>query len=410
MKRITLLISLLLSVSIGNLSAQMERFEEMLPMMNADSLRQTVVDLQNFGTRFWLHEHENGRVGNLHVAEYVANRLRAYGVQTTIDSSLQEGDHWFGGSFSSMIYNVRGVLEPASPSDSIVIIGAHLDAIATHHVGNTLEVLPTCPGADDNASGIAVMIEMARIIHLSGLLPRHTIHFMAFDAEEYGLIGSYHDAWLRSERGDKVIVMLNNDMVSYQPDDDWKMTLHWYGNALDVIPIASELCEQYTDITPVVPSSADNGDARASDSYAFSFFGFKAIFSIENTFSLSYHTEHDVADSNNYDYLSHVARYNWAMLYHYAFEPLTVSIPESAVSMKANIYPNPTDNEIWIHIPNLKSSCKAHLYDMCGKLLKIQNVDNEYDKMDLTDFPTGVYLLKLQCQDGAAIIQKVVKQ
>ncbi|MBO4645164.1 MAG: M28 family peptidase [Bacteroidales bacterium] len=410
MKRILFLITLVLSCSMGRLSAQMERFEEMLPMMNADSLRQTVLDLQSFGTRFWLHEHENGRVGNLRVAEYVASRLNAYGVQTSIDSSLQEGNHWFGGPYSSMIYNVQGVMEPDGPSDSIVIIGAHLDAIATQPSGSSLMVLPNCPGADDNASGIAVMIEMARIIQLSGLRPHHTIHFMAYDAEEYGLIGSVHDAWQRSERGDKVVLMINNDMVSYQPDDDWQLCLHWYSNALDILPVAAELCEQYTDITPFVPSDAENGNARASDSYAYSTYGFKAIFAIEKTFSLSYHTDHDVADSNNYDYLSHVARYNWAMLYHYAFATPTTSIGGQTATPQFLVYPNPATSSLQISVADGTHPYTVQLFDLCGKQLSTQTMDHENGNMDISELPSGIYLLKILSGNRTVGVQKVVKK
>ena len=104
------------------------------------------------------------------------------------------------------------------------------------------------PGADDNASGVAVMIELARICHANNLHFRRDIHFMAYDGEELGLYGSYADAQKRSQAGDKIAIMLNNDMVSFQPDDNWRVTLHWYDNALDIVNRAAELCAQYTNI------------------------------------------------------------------------------------------------------------------------------------------------------------------
>ena len=63
---------------------------------------------------------------------------------------------------------------------AVVILGAHLDSI------NSLDV-NIAPGADDNASGIATMSEVARVFLASGYRPKRTVQFMSYAAEEVGL-------------------------------------------------------------------------------------------------------------------------------------------------------------------------------------------------------------------------------
>ncbi|MDD4395488.1 MAG: M20/M25/M40 family metallo-hydrolase [Bacteroidales bacterium] len=393
MKRFYLFLSVLLIAS--RMQAQTpEEFTSFLDEINGDSLRQTVTDLQNFGSRFCLREN-----GNKQVAEYIAQRLENYGITAAVDSFYVEDYFWLVGDYNCWFYNVKGILGPAQPSDSIVMIGAHLDAIATTP---EYQLLPSCPGADDNASGVAVMIEMARIIQKYNLLPKHNIHFMAFDAEEIGLVGAYHDAETRAANNEKVVVMLNNDMVSYQPDDDWKLTLHWYDNSPDITQKAVEVCETYTDITPVILTGEDNDLRQNSDSYAYSQNDFKTIFAIENTFSDYYHTENDSVQWNNYDYHEHVARYNFAMLFNYGFADLqTLSISDNLMLSSFQMYPNPAKEYVTLQF-NLteQSEIQAVICDMTGKTVwqqPSQTYANGMNQIQLNcrNFANGIYFCSL---------------
>ena len=263
MKKIFTLVIIICATMFGTLRAQnTDNIENILTQINADSLRRTVLDLQNFGSRLALREG-----GNIEVAEYLVQRLNNYGITAEIDSFRKIENHWLG-PVDQWFYNVKGVLPTTDPKDdSLVIVGAHLDAISLNQYYQLLEM---APGADDNASGVAVMIELARICHANNLHFRRDIHFMAYDGEELGLFGSYADAQKRSQAGDKIAIMLNNDMVSFQPDDNWRVTLHWYDNALDIVNRAAELCAQYTNIDPMIPSSAaENEESEYSDSYAY---------------------------------------------------------------------------------------------------------------------------------------------
>jgi len=81
-------------------------------------------------------------------------------------------------------YNVIGLMEGTDPvlKDEVIIIGGHLD-----HLGRCYEIMP---GANDNASAVAVMMGVAEALFKSPVKPRRSIMFLAFGAEEQGVAGS----------------------------------------------------------------------------------------------------------------------------------------------------------------------------------------------------------------------------
>ncbi|MBI5537569.1 MAG: M28 family peptidase [Deltaproteobacteria bacterium] len=83
--------------------------------------------------------------------------------------------------------NLLGVVEGTDPAlkSEVVVMGAHVD-----HLGKDVSTQVVYPGADDNASGTAVMMELARAVVLSDLHPKRTVLFAAFNAEEEGMVGS----------------------------------------------------------------------------------------------------------------------------------------------------------------------------------------------------------------------------
>ena len=113
------------------------------------------------------------------------------------------------------IKNVIGVLEGEGPlADETVIVGAHYDHLGMGGSGTFAPwTVAIHNGADDNASGTAALIEVARRITSSGVKPKRRIVFMAFTGEERGLLGSAY--YVKSPRWplDKTVAMLNMDMV-----------------------------------------------------------------------------------------------------------------------------------------------------------------------------------------------------
>jgi hypothetical protein len=366
---------------------------EILNFINADSIKRTVLDLQNFGSR----RADRPPTGNLEVAQYLVNRLKAYGIENAhIDSFTY--DYW-------TVYNVRGTMI-GEIADSTVIIGAHLDCRNSYDS----DLLAPAPGADDNATGCAQTIEMARVLFEKNAKPRYNIDFMAYDYEEFGLVGARVDAQKRSVAGEKVIVMLNNDMVGFQPEDEeWKLTLHWYDNALDVTDKAIEYCYQYTFITPVKSEPGENYSMHnRSDSYAYFENGFKATFNIEFTFSPYYHQAGDLLDVLNFEYQKQVAHLNLALTIDYAM----VSFNTGSVTNYDNslsVFPNPAKDFLRVHSNAGVEIRQIDIYDITGRLMMSLSGQMQHQNIIRIDhFSKGVYLMRISTDKGV-MNRKIVK-
>ncbi len=108
-------------------------------------------------------------------------------------------------------HNVIGMLRGNDPvlGTEVVIVGAHLDHIGTDAGGRLF------PGANDNASGAAAVLEMARAAQQSGWKPRRTILFASFGGEEMGLLGAKELAAHLPFDSSRCVAMMNLDMVGY---------------------------------------------------------------------------------------------------------------------------------------------------------------------------------------------------
>lgn len=112
--------------------------------------------------------------------------------------------------------NVVGVLPGNDPArrDEAIVVGAHYDHLGRGGEGSLAPdaVGAIHHGADDNASGVAAVIALARAFAASGGLPR-TLVFAAFSGEEMGLLGSAHYTRSPAVPLDRTVLMLNLDMV-----------------------------------------------------------------------------------------------------------------------------------------------------------------------------------------------------
>lgn len=106
--------------------------------------------------------------------------------------------------------NIIGMIEGENP-DQIVVVGAHYD-----HLGKYRGLVFN--GSDDNASGIVAVLEIAKACIATGVKPKRTILFAAWDAEEKGLLGS--EFFLKHPTHQEVFANVNFDMISRNPIND----------------------------------------------------------------------------------------------------------------------------------------------------------------------------------------------
>ncbi len=155
-------------------------------------------------------------------AAYIVACLERYGVVvdtqafTRLGYTCEQGDT--GVVVSYPMQNIIGTLPGNGRLSGCYIISAHYDAIASHSFPN--DVMWWCdneaPGADDNGTGVATVLEAARVLAAAGGTFPFDIRFALFTAEEVGLEGSRAYADSIAAAGDTVYADLNVDMIGFK--------------------------------------------------------------------------------------------------------------------------------------------------------------------------------------------------
>lgn len=124
---------------------------------------------------------------------------------------------------TAMTKNVVGVLRGSDPKlkDEAIVVGAHYDHLGLGERGSLTpsQVGQVHPGADDNASGTAAMLELARAMSAEKTSLKRSVVFMAFSAEEMGLLGSGQYTKSPAWPLEKTAAMVNLDMVGRPKDN-----------------------------------------------------------------------------------------------------------------------------------------------------------------------------------------------
>lgn len=177
--------------------------------------------------------------------------------------------------------NVVATLPGTVTPNQVVVLGAHLDS--TSPISATL-----APGANDNASGVAGLLEIARI--LRGYTFEHTIRLVVFTGEEQGLYGSAHYANAAAARGDTIVGAVIFDMIGWHNVQN-KIDIEGETAYLPLMNVMKDACAQYTTLaTNMVIGS------WGSDHVPFQDAGYSAFLAIENEYP-SYPCYHQTCDS-----------------------------------------------------------------------------------------------------------------
>ncbi|HSW68066.1 MAG TPA: M20/M25/M40 family metallo-hydrolase, partial [Bacteroidales bacterium] len=153
-------------------------------LINADSIQAYMQALENFETRFCLADNRR------EVAEWIMNKFISFGYTNVVLDSFPFNRVWNGQLHETWQHNVVCTKPGYKNPFKVYIMGAHHDAI----VQSGGDPMFIAPGADDNASGVAATLEVARIMKSENYQPDHTIKFITFAAEELGLHGAWHYA------------------------------------------------------------------------------------------------------------------------------------------------------------------------------------------------------------------------
>ncbi|WP_124640794.1 MULTISPECIES: M20/M25/M40 family metallo-hydrolase [Amniculibacterium] len=130
--------------------------------------------------------------------------------------------------------NIIGFLD--NGAEKTIVIGAHYDHIGFGELGNSKDdksnIGKIHNGADDNASGVAGLLELARVYSQNGIKEKHNILFIAFCAEELGLLGSKYFVENPTLPLQNILWMLNMDMIGRYSKEN-KLAVIGYGTSAE---------------------------------------------------------------------------------------------------------------------------------------------------------------------------------
>ncbi len=173
----------------------------MLSQMQASNIGQTIVDLStNFVNRYY-----NSSAG-VASSNWLKNRWTTL-ANGRSDITVEQFAHpnW---QQKSVIATIKG----SDVGGEVVVLGGHLDSINKAGTNETT----VAPGADDDASGVASLTEVLRVLAASNYKPRRTLKFMAYAAEEVGLRGSQEIARSFATAGTNVVGVMQLDMTNFK--------------------------------------------------------------------------------------------------------------------------------------------------------------------------------------------------
>lgn len=315
MKKTLLSLVILLSFLFTFESYPQGVIQNIINQVNSDSMFYFLKELSGNvptvigGQSYTITSRNKSQPGNDKAMQYIQQKLDSYGLTTSIQT------------FSTTGKNVIGIKTGTEFPNKKYIICAHFDDMPSG---------TTAPGADDNGSGTAAVIEAARVFKNYSF--PFTIIFALWDEEEQGLVGSAYYA-NQLTAADSVLGVVNMDMIAWDSNNDNVAEPHVrpYANTLSMGLKMVELNSTYN---IGLTLHTINPGATASDHASFWNKNISAVLLIEdysNDFHQYYHTVNDNIQYVNLPYYTKCAKLAFATFAYYALN-LNISIVHTPVA------------------------------------------------------------------------------
>jgi hypothetical protein len=310
----------------------------LLDEVSADSLQATVQTLQDFSTRHTNSDTSSVTMGVGAARNWVHDRFAA--ISAASGGAVQPGFFDWQAEICSVTGSHRNVLATISGAgdpDRLFVVGAHLDSRTT----DVCNAVSFAPGANDDGSGIACLIEEARLLHT--LSPDATVIFQAFTGEEQGLHGSEAYTAHAGEGNLDIAGMINNDTIGNvdgcpdSPDcgggpatDADSTSVRCFSgdpataSSRQLARLAKLIGEAYVPEMTVHLIPLLDRPTRGGDHIPFYEHGYPAIRFIETLENTQeQHSSNDLIDHMEFSYLARNVRINLALLANLCLAPPT---------------------------------------------------------------------------------------
>lgn len=301
-----------------------------------DDMRQAVEYLasQQLGGRY------PGTAGDTLASEFITKKLRKLKFKPVVKGKKSKGfyhDFTYGKTEKRTTHNILAVLPGKDKKlrNEFIVVGSHYDHLGMGGQGSGSrrpDTLGVHPGADDNASGDAVVLELAKYFKKTGS-PRSII-FAFFGAEEQGLVGSkFFLDWMKSEDDRRtnlpdnqkgIVAMVNLDMVGRMRDH--ALSVSGTGTSSSFKTLAEQVAEK----TNVNISCIADGYGPSDQA---SFVAAEIpVFFLTTGGHMEYHTPADIPPTLNYDGMQQTLEYTQELVSRLAAMPETpdyINVPST---------------------------------------------------------------------------------
>lgn len=289
---------------------------------------------QELGGRF------PGTRGDTLASEFIADQLRKLKFKRVVKDKKNKGyyhDFTYGKTEQRTTHNIIAVVPGKDKrlKHEYIVVGSHYDHLGMGGEGSGSrrpDTLGVHPGADDNASGDAVVLELAR--HFKRARPARSIIFAFFGAEEQGLVGSKQFLeWMKHDdrrrinlpkTKDGIVAMVNLDMVGRMRDK--AMSVSGTGTSSSFKAMVEEVAEQTGLHVACIPDGYG-----PSDQASFVAQDIPVLF-LTTGGHMEYHTPADVPSTLNYDGMQQTLDFSQELITRLASMPETpdyISVPSS---------------------------------------------------------------------------------
>lgn len=251
--------------------------------------------------------------GGLKAANYIEAEFKNAGIKPLGDNYYHEFAVRLQHAITAEGKNIVGIVEGSHPQlkNEYIVVGAHYDHVGYKIKKDTKDKV-IYNGADDNASGVAAVIELGRAFAVAENKPDRSIVFVAFDGEETGLNGS---KWMMNDSiidPGKIKLMLSLDMIGMLSKAEG-IELLGLGSLKDADLVAQQIADKQGINIKKTTKDVHN----RTDTKPFGDLGIPAIHFTTGTVS-PYHKPEDDAELLDYEGLTKITDYTYAFVEKYA--------------------------------------------------------------------------------------------
>jgi aminopeptidase YwaD len=252
---------------------------QMIRQVNATQLQSYIQKIQDFGP------HKTGTAACIELGRYLYDTLSSFQLSVREDPwryKLRSGN------------NIEATLPGNGYDDNIVIVSAHYDSVSIS------------PGADDDGSGVAVVLAAADI--MSKYTFNCTVRFVLFSGEEQGLLGSHEYVQHAYRTGEHIIADLQLDGVGYaNTTDDGNQIKHHSNNESSwMVDVSTTIASLYSDDIGLEVLRLPH--VTFSDHESFVKYHYDASYFYQYALCPYYHTSEDTLEHMNITYLAKVCK------------------------------------------------------------------------------------------------------